>query len=201
MRKLLCFAFLLATIVLSGCATQTEPLMDHPVYQAKPWSLRKMHLSEKTRWDIQGSVGVSTQGKTQIGSFTWKQIDNRYAINLYGPLNLGSIGIAGLPGKVTLYKPTGVYSATTPEALMQQQLGWYLPISNMYYWIRGLPAPGESGKQVRDNFGHLVLLQQQGWCIQFQAFIPQANADVPRKIIMDNAQVHVKLVITSWNLS
>jgi outer membrane lipoprotein LolB len=200
MRSISYFALLFIALFLSGCATQMEPPIDHPVYKVKSWHLRKINLSEKKRWNIQGSVSVTSNGKTQIGTFNWKQFDGRYAINIYGPLNLGSIGIAGQPGQVTLYKATGAHRAATPEALMAQQLGWYLPISNMFYWVKGLPAPLQTGKQVRDNYGHLILLQQQGWVIRFQSYESQKGADLPRKILMDNQKLHVKLVITHWNL-
>lgn len=201
MRKLLCFAFTLIALFLYGCATNIEPPFDHPTYRTQPWKLRKINLADKKSWDIQGAVSVQSRGKTQMGSFTWKQIDQRYAINIYGPLNLGSIGIAGLPGRVTLVKPTGTFSAPTAEILMQKQLGWYLPVSNMYYWVRGLEAPSFVAQKKQDEFGHLVLLQQQGWTIRFQAFQPRGNTDLPRKITLDNQQLHVKLVITNWALS
>lgn len=201
MRKLFSSIFVLIALLVSGCATQIEPPIDQATYKMKPWSLRKVNLAEKTRWNIQGAVSIQSRGKTQMGSFTWEQIGQRYAINIYGPLNLGCIGIAGLPGKVTLNKPTGSYSAPTAESLMLQQLGWYLPISNMYYWVRGLPAPGAVAKQLRDEYGHLALLQQQGWRIRFQAFQSHGNADLPRKILMDNQQLHVKLVINNWDIS
>jgi outer membrane lipoprotein LolB len=135
-----------------------------------------------------------------MGSFTWEQLQDRYAINFYGPLNLGAVGIQGLPGRVTLVKPTGSYSASTAEELMQRQLGWYLPVSNMYYWVRGIPAPGAKGQEQHDQYGHLTFLQQQGWTINFQAFQLGEQADLPRKIVMANQQLHVKLVINNWQL-
>lgn len=200
MRKIRYFFSIIMVMLLAGCATQMEPPFDHPVYQKKPWKIRKIKLSDQICWDIHGAVSVSSKGKTQMGSFSWKQIQNRYAINFYGPLNIGAIGIQGLPGRVTLVKPTGNYNAPNAETLMQQQLGWYLPVTNLYYWVRGLPAPGAKGKESYDSFGHLAVLKQQGWTIQYQAYQAQDNADLPRKIIMDNEALHVKLVINDWKL-
>ncbi len=200
MKKLQYFAVSIFLIILSGCATQIEPPFDHPTYTKKPWKQRRVNLADKTSWEIQGAVSIQSRGKAQMGSFNWKQIQQRYAINIYGPLNLGAIGIQGLPGRVTLFKPTGSFSAATAEALMQQQLGWYLPVSNMRYWIRGIPAPGAKFRQSQDEYGHLVFLSQEGWQIQFSAFKPQGNTDLPRRIVMDNQQLHVKLVINHWNL-
>lgn len=200
MRKLLCFAFLLYATFLYGCATQMEPPVDNATYSKKPWTLRKTRLGDKKSWNIQGAVSVTNRGKTQMGTFTWQQVYQRYTINIYGPLNLAGVGLQGSPGQVTLYKPTGTFTAPNAETLMQSQLGWYLPISNLYYWVRGLPAPGHVTKQEQDQYGHLVLLEQQGWTIQYQSFQSNDDTDLPRKIIMDNQNLHVKLVIKSWDL-
>ncbi len=198
-KYFVCCLFLLA--LLSGCATQVEPPVDHPIYQSKLWKHRKVNLANKTSWDIQGAVSIQSRGKTQMASFSWKQMRQYYAINVYGPLNLGNINLQGRPGSVTLSKSTGGYwSASTAESLMRQQLGWYLPVSSLYFWIRALPAPGFKAEQQQDEYGHLVLLRQEGWSIQFAAFQSLGNVDLPRKIVMDNPSLHVKLVITDWNL-
>lgn len=201
MRKFIYLFSILTAIFLSGCATQMEPPIDHPIYQKQPWKLRKVKLADSVNWTIQGAVSITCRDKTQMGSFTWKQVQNNYVINIYGPLNLGAIGIQGHPGSVTLYKPNGSFSAPNVETLMQKQLGWYLPVANMVYWIRGLPAPGTKGQESYDDFGHLARLQQQGWTIQYQAYQTLNGADLPRKIVMDNEQLHVKLVIKNWDLN
>lgn len=200
MRKIIVISSLLCLFILSGCATQMEPPFDHPAYQNKPWKLRKVRLSNTTSWDMSGAVSITSRGNTQMGSFAWQQRGQGYGITMYGPLNLGAIGIQGRPGLVTLIKPTGRFNAPNAETLMQQQLGWYLPISNMYFWVRGLPAPGIKGKSTHDEYGHLITLQQQGWTLQFQAYQNRGDVDLPRKMIMDNQQLHVKLVIKNWDL-
>lgn len=200
MRKWVNLCIVTAILVLSGCATQMEPPFDHQVYQKQPWKLRKVKLNDQVCWNIRGAVSVTNRGNTQMGTFTWKQVQDRFAINFYGPLNIGAFGIKGAPGSVTLVKPTGSYNAPNAETLMQEQMGWYLPVTNLYYWVRGLPAPGPSHERY-DSYGHLAMLQQQGWTIQYQAYQAQNNADLPRKIIMDNEELHVKLVIKNWNLN
>jgi outer membrane lipoprotein LolB len=200
MRRSLSAAVLLYAALLAGCATQIEPPVPQTAYHIKSWKQRKLNLAEKTCWNLQGAVSVQSQQKTQLGSFTWNQMNQYYTITISGPLNIGSLYIQGDPRQVTLYKPSGMYKAPTAEALMQAQLGWYLPISNMYFWIRGLPAPRLAGRKAYDSYGHLIFLQQQGWEIYFQAFQPHGTIDLPRKIIMANQQLRVKLVINHWDI-
>lgn len=195
---LACCMFIFFT---AGCATLSEPPVDQAAYHKTPWKQRRMNLADLQNWWIQGAVSIQCRGKTDMATFNWKQLGDHYTITLYGPLNLGCISLQGCPGQVTLIKPMGsTFSASSAEQLMQRQLGWYLPVSNMYYWVRGLPAPGSSAKQIHDQYGHLVFLGQQGWMINFQAYQSQGNMDLPRKIILDNQALHVKLVISNWNL-
>lgn len=200
MRKLLRFTSFLIVLFVYGCSTPLQTTFDQPIYHNKPLKQRQVLVSNQQSWNINGAVGIQQNGKAQIGTFTWQQNRNNYLINIYGPLNFGRIAIQGMPGRVTIFKPNGTYSARTPEELMRQQLGWYLPISNMFFWVRGLPAPGPITRQTQDNYGHLVYLQQQGWTIQFQEFTSQNNVDLPRKIIFDNQRLRVKMVIKNWTL-
>jgi outer membrane lipoprotein LolB len=186
--------------ILSGCASQIAPPLDRPTHQPRTWLKPRIYQSD-LNWDIQGSISIQQRDKMQMATFTWKQIDSRYAINFYGPLNLGAIGIAGQPGNVTLNKPTASFSAPTAESLMQQQLGWFLPVSNMYYWVRGQAAPNSIKSQTKDQDGHLVYLQQQGWIIQFDAYRPEGDTVLPHKIWMENQSLRVKIVINRWDFS
>ena len=182
MRKFHTILLAILALLLAGCATQMEPPFDHPVYQKKPWKLRKLKLNNEVCWNINGVVSITSGGNTQMGSFSWKQFQDRYAISISGPLNIGAISIQGMPGRVTLNRPTGSYSAPNAETLMQQQLGWYLPVTNLYYWVRGLPAPQSKGRESYDNFGHLAVLEQEGWTIQYQAYQTGLNSDLQPRL-------------------
>lgn len=196
MRHLFIFSIIIA--LLSGCATQSPPVTQD---YHKAVAVHYTPPTDKLEWDMQGAVSIQNHGQTQMGSFRWQQVNDRYAINFFGPLNLGAIGIAGTPRQVVLNKPTGSYSAPNAEALMQQQLGWYLPVSNLYYWMRAIPAPGIPNKQKRDTTGKLRVLQQQGWQIRYLAFDENDRQDLPRSVVLENQSLRVKLVIKSWTFS
>jgi outer membrane lipoprotein LolB len=199
-KKLFAIGAMLLVALTFGCSAPMQTTFPNQHYKTLSWEQRKVPMSKKANWNIQGAVSIQHQGKTRMGSFTWRQQQQHYTIQFFGPLNFGSLAIQGMPGRVTLWKSNGNYTAPTPEQLMQQQLGWYLPISNMYYWVRGLPAAGIPAKQFYDHYGHLALLRQQGWQIQFQAFQTVGNVDLPRQIMMENDQLRIKLVVKQWDL-
>lgn len=166
------------------------------------WQKRYSELKQVNSWTLNGSVSIQQAGKTNIASMRWQQqqMDN-YNMMLFGPLSMGRVGIAGNSGSVTLTR-TGKppVSASSPESLMQQQLGWELPISNMYYWVRGIPAPGSNPRMNFDDQNHLTQLAQDGWVINYQNYTSVQQVDLPRTISMNNPRLNVRLVVKNWNI-
>lgn len=191
-------SFLLA-LTLAGCAS----LQEHaPTNAPMTSNARNSKLDKLHSWQANGSISISYQNKTDMGSFTWAQNGLAYDFSTYGPLNAGSVRIAGQPGKATLWKNVGnPVSAHSPEALMHQEMGWFLPLSNLRYWSRGLVAPGVPSKTHYDQYGHLETLDQQGWRIAYQRYQDAGNGyDLPRNFIMTNGDMRVKVVIKQWQL-
>ncbi len=187
---------------LTGCSTMQsifERTPQAPSNQALTSTQRSAQLSQINSWTTRGSVGISYQGKTDIGTFVWRQDGLAYDFRTYGPLNAASIRIEGSPGHATLWKNVNTpRSASSPEALMQQELGWFLPLSNLRFWSRGLAAPGIPARKIHDEYGHLKVLQQQGWLINYQRYQAVGNLDLPRNVLMTNNNLRVKIIFKQW---
>ena len=120
---------------------------------------------------------------------------------LFGPLGVGSINIAGQPNLVTVQvNSKEEITAHSAEEILQQQFGWHLPVSSLYYWIRGLPKPNVASVKHFDEFNHLISLQQQGWNIHYLRYSGVNNIDLPSKIILDSATLNLRIVISDWEV-
>lgn len=187
---------------LTGCSTLQgtfERAPQAPTNQALSSTQRSTQLSHYNSWTTSGSVSISYQNKTDIGSFVWRQDGLDYDFRTYGPLNAASIRIEGRPGHATLWKNVNTpRTASSPEALMQQELGWFLPLSNLRFWSRGLVAPGVAARKSYDQYGHLKMLQQQGWLINYQRYQAVGNLDLPRNIVMTSGDLRVKIIFKRW---
>lgn len=152
-------------------------------------------------WNLKGSVSIQHQTGTDFATAQWDQQGSQYSIALYGPLSLGKVQITGHPGQVTLAQ-TGksTASSTSPEQLMQKQLGWQLPISNLYYWVRGVPAPGKASRTRYDAANHLTQLVQQGWTISYTDYTTVQQVDLPKRIWLMGPNLRVSMVIKSWSI-
>lgn len=186
--------------LLAGCANLRPAAPSSLQPTAQTWQQRSAQLTRLNNWTILGAISIHQPQRTTIAHLQWQQHQRNYDIHLTGPFSVGGVHITGGIGYVTLagVQKGAVEVASSPEALVRQQLGVELPISNMYYWVRGLPAPGVTAKQTLDNQNRLALLQQQNWTIRYQAYQTVNGIDLPSTIIMTNEDLSVKLVIKQW---
>lgn len=191
-------------LILTGCTT-TNTLST----QQNGWtSQTQLNLQQKRQqlnaiqsWSAQGNLAIRTQQKGFNASFNWRQNSSSdYSIALFGPLGTNRIQLTGNSQQVVLRTPNRMASAQDPEHLLQQQVGWNIPISNLFYWLRGLPAPYAKAQKSYDMNNHLVQMQQQGWHIIYLRYLAVNGIDLPTRIFLSNSQLQVRIIITNWRL-
>lgn len=196
-QKIISLFLLFSFLFLQGCATffAKETKMGEGNHYLT-WNKRQQQLQAVNNWDLNGVMSVNYQGKNDIVNFAWNQVASNYSIDFHGPLHLGGAKIIGNDRKVDLIKGANdVVEANSPEDLMLSQFGWYLPLSDMVYWVRALPAPDSAIKSASfDEYHHLILLKQQGWQIRYADFKSIKSVDLPTKIYLNSESVQVKLV-------
>lgn len=203
MRRLISLA--LISLLLSGCAYFRQPSVGRAapaINKTLSSTARHDQLYSLRNWQVSGAISIRFQGKTEIGSFSWTQRGRRFDFRTFGPLHMAGIRIEGRPGQVRLWKNASEsITDRSPEALMRRQLGWSLPLTNLQYWGRGIMAPGISASKRTDKYGHLTLLNQQGWRIHYHKYQGVKGMDLPRTMKLDRRDVHVKIVFKQWRLS
>ena len=191
--------FTLTLLGLTSCASLSHETLSTPQQNAPTWENRATTLSQVQNWHLNGLLAIRTPQNAWTGHWQWQQNAKTYTISLYGPLGTNSIQLTGAPHSVLLETSDGKqFSSTSPEELLEKQLGLQLPVSNLYYWVRGLPAPGMSAQKQLDASNRIKTLIQQGWRIQYVNYISVNQLDLPSKIVLNNATLNVKIVINQW---
>ena len=85
-------------------------------------------------------------------------------------------------------------TAARPEQLIYQQLGWNIPVSQLVYWIKGIPSPNQPHQPEVDGF------QQHGWRVSYPRQTLVEQYALPAKMIARHPQVTVTLIQKSWQL-
>jgi outer membrane lipoprotein LolB len=190
---------LIFIFILTGCTTlSSQPCA---VQNNIPWPERVSSLSKAQHWDIHAVMAMQVPARHEGGSLhlAWCQQRGDYTIQLFGPLGVNSMQLEGGTHGVSLKAADGrQWTAPTPERLLEEQTGWRLPVSYLYYWIRGLPAPVAIVKQQWDSQHRLYQLIQQGWTVTFLRYTFSGCLEVPEKLMLDNQSVKIKIFINQW---
>lgn len=194
------FLLFLSLLWLTSCATVSEQPQT-ALNQNMTWGTRVQKLSSLQTWDLKGMIAIREAHDAVSANLQWQQKYRNYHIALFGPMGTNSYELTGQPGKVELAAANGKHTnANSPEELLAQQAGWRLPVSNLYYWIRGLPVPDLPAQKQLDAYNHLIQLNQQGWNIHYLRYTSVNNIDLPSKIFLNNPDLNVKIVISQWQV-
>lgn len=185
---------------LVACTT-VAPAPKQAANQNINWTSREASLHAINVWSLRGSIGIRKANEAWSATVAWRQTTNNYVLNIVGPMGAGSARLNGSPSQVTLTDDKGhVSQAATAEELLQRQMGWEMPVANLYYWVRGIPAPGGGGAKRFDRFHHLTSLSQDGWHIEFQRYTAVRGLDLPSKITLSKGDFRIRMVINQWQL-
>lgn len=193
---------ILTCLWLTSCAT-VQPAPKLAQNESMDWGQRVHTLNDVQKWNLHAQIALRQLHTSQAWSanLQWSQQKQNYHIALFGPLGTNSYELNGRPGNVELSMADGKhFTATSPETLLAKQTGWSLPVSNLYYWIRGLPVPSMSADKQFDNYYHLTVLKQDGWTIQYLRYTSVDRIDIPSKIFLNNPDLNVKIVISQWDI-
>ena len=184
-----------STILLSACATINFSAPPQTQYQKQTWQERYRALSKVTKWHMEGAFSLQQPQHSAIANYSWDQNKQNYTIHIYSSLHFYETNIIGTTRQITLLDSDNKrYTAKTPEILLQQHLGWHLPISNLFYWIRGLPGKGPYHLQ-NDVYGHLTQLQQDGWVVQFSRYKSVDQVDLPQLLQLKKGSLNVRIAV------
>ena len=196
-RQALGVFFMVSSIVnLSGCAT-------HPIEEPTlSWKARQQTLIYLDHWSFSGRLAVKDkEQQSWSASLRWQQQGNSYDIHLSGAFGQGAARLFGHEGYAVIETTEqAALTASSAELLMQEQLGWSVPVQGLKYWLIGSPEPGMAEHLAFDAFGRLSELEQSGWQIRYSSYTRVEGIDLPRKLELENPRLRVRLVIDAWQL-
>lgn len=191
-------------IVLTGCVSVVvPPATKDTSFLYLLGKKRQARVSKQKYFVASGAFSISEVGKRPVlANYQWIQNNiGFYHIRISSALNLFNVIILGRLHSVTLWKsPRKHVTASTPEALVKREMGWTLPVRNLYYWIRGVAALG-CKRLLFDQYGHLITLNQDGWHITYSSFKTVKGYDLPQKIILTRPNLRIKIIVKHWILT
>jgi len=169
--KAILVSFLVLFLVF-GCASKA-PISDQP----------GEINSGAVDFHISGKLAIRDGKKGRSVRFNWRQIENHYDIDVWGPLGQGRTQLFGDEHYLKITRGNQLLEAGLPHEVMYRQLGWAVPVSLLSAWIQGYPQPQLDviGLQ-RDATGRIRQFSQLEWVVKLDKFESSQSNAKPRKI-------------------
>lgn len=185
---------LLATVLLSACSAIAPPAEEN-----SDWARQRDQLQDLDSWELRGRVNVRYDNESHTPRINWLQQSVEYHISLWGTFNAGNTQIVGRPGFVTLENDGEVLSASSPEELILEQLGYELPISQLNYWIKGLPSPDSEFQLSFNDLNQLTTIEQADWTINLSDMRQYGAINLPRRVELTRPRNDIRLRFIGLN--
>jgi outer membrane lipoprotein LolB len=199
------FVILILVIYLFQC--QSARLIDKQNPPAT-WPEHQERMRHLEQWDLGGKIGITYpyEGKRKAvtARFDWQQQQDNFVMVLAGPMGVGRFTLEK-NAKITLVtNPHGEqFRGRSPEDLFHKHAGMHLPLTDLAWWIRGIPAPDKTHQKTfhAENFlNQLATLEQSAWRIEYANYQLLDGNFLPQKIKLSDGAVNVTLIINDWHI-
>lgn len=201
------FAVFIFPFVLSACVTVEKHQLPpgSEVSQQAAWEVHRANVQALKTWKLKGRVAGKSNNQGFRAGVRWMQMQDRFEIDLHGPLGRKVAVITAAQGNVQLKTSKGEsYQAKDPEELMQRLFGYSLPVNGLQHWLLGIPDPssklGQSNTDlILDEHGRLQQLKQAGWIIAYKRYHSGVPA-LPALIQISNPTLNANIKVDTWTL-
>lgn len=197
MKRILALCF--STLLIGGCSMlspQPEPTEPTSIN----WNEHFAAVNALQDWRASGKISITVEDKVQSAKLVWQQNDDQFHLAFIGPLGQSGPILEGNQDSATLTIPKEApIKGSNPSELLEQRLGWKLPVESARYWIKGIPSPlSESNVVLKDE--KLAQLKQAGWEINYGRYRNIEALSMPAKITITHPKLKLKLALYNWEL-
>ena len=149
---------------------------------------------------LNGRVAIRHNGTRHSAGLRWVHQPQSDELLLLTPLGQTAARVYRDARNATLEDGDRLYQADDVESLMQQVLGWHLPLSSLHHWVLALPAAESEAQIERDAGGRMAVLRQNGWEVRYLRYAGEEADSLPTRLELRRAalQLHVQLLIDEW---
>ncbi len=185
-----CIGLLLAVLSLSACTT--VPVETNEEYSAA----ERKYLYDQSSWSFEGRLAVSSEKESWSANVAWDHDSVVEKLKLSGPLGQGAVLLTLTNGKVAIDHGNGnIQYSDKPEEIINRELGVFVPVNSLRFWVLGLPEPVNIYQLVGQGF------VQSGWLVEFKQMQSIEGKSMPKKIEINKQGVRLKLFVDSWGLN
>lgn len=188
--------FLVLLYGCSGVAVKEGVGSNTSAYQE-----RSQKLGAMTDWSLAGRISLDDGNQGGSGKLQWRVEGDNSELDFHAAMGRGAWHLQIDPEGALLREANGTeQTAAGVNALIQQRMGWPIPVDALQWWVRGLAAPGDVEELNIDTQGLLSSLVQFGWQVDFNRYDSVTGMALPVRLDARRQNYRVKLAISRWRL-
>ncbi len=177
----------LLAFIMAGCAGKPI-LVDNGYFRGQRDALYQL-----VGWSFDGRVAVRRGDESWTATISWVRRLADEKIRLSGPLGQGGVAIRITRDFVAVDRGDGeIVYRDNSDAFVTDELGFYVPLRSLRYWVVGLADPDAAFEDIDNGF------IQNDWTVLFRQMQQTGTGIMPRKIEVSNGNVRLKLIIDQW---
>jgi len=162
---------------------------------------RANQIAAIEQWGLVGRLSLDDGEDGGSGRLSWDAQPAGSDLDFHGAMGRGAWQLQVREQSATLKEADGaVHTALDVSELMQNRIGWSVPVDALAWWVRGLRAPGETDLEQLDADGRLLSLQQHGWTVEFKRYRSVGEIPLPVRLEAQKDNYRVKLAVGRWRL-
>jgi outer membrane lipoprotein LolB len=153
---------------------------------------------ESASFAMNGRISIDHHGEQHSAGLHWTHRVQSDEILLLTPLGQTAARVYRDERIAALDEGGKHYQDADAESLMQQVLGWHLPLVGLHQWVLGLPAADSPAQIERDSFGRITVLRQDGWEVRYLRYADTRPDSLPTRLRLNHEDMQVQLLIDEW---
>jgi len=188
-------ALALLLLFLAACSAL------EPRREPTSWASHSAQLAALQQWTARGKVALRSADSAESAGLVWRQQGPATDLQLSGPLGVGATSIHSDGARLEIRRgdEQQILDVSTADAI-RQSVGWDLPLQALAYWLKGLPAPGQSVQDMEfdPDTGLLRRLHQEDWEVRYQKYGEFGGVILPLRLQVSRGATEAKVLITHW---
>jgi outer membrane lipoprotein LolB len=188
----------LLALLLSACAVVPPAPVVDVEYAERAAALRALPA-----WALSGRAAIRAGDESGTVSLSWRQVGERYRVDMRAPWGAGSVRVEGGPGAVMLRTADGTEAfAEDASELLLHYTGYDLPLGALRYWLLGIPDPDPAAEAsyALDPQGLVSELRQHGWRVEYRRYGDYDGRALPNTLFMRAEGMEVRVAVMQWEV-
>ena len=184
---------------LAGCRTAPPPAAVPGPGADAPWAEQRRGLERLESYAVTGRVAVAANGQGFSAGLRYQQQPRRSDLALDGPLGLGGLRVALEGEQLNVSTSRGEkLDGQAARDELERKLGFALPLTELRWWLLGIPAPGEASVNQDAGSGEIRDFLQNGWHVSINSRAPALGFSLPLRLTAEREGARMKLLVDRW---